>query len=85
MSAAKWEAVGHLVRTEFAHGDEDKRGELVAEVAPGYADKTGLIAAAPELLEVLKLAEKEVGCRMSNTLIRRVYAVMDKATGSASS
>lgn len=54
MSADRWEAVSHLVRTEFAHGDEDKRGLLVAEVAPGFTDRTRLIATAPELLEALR-------------------------------
>lgn len=51
-----WEAVGHLVRVPFAHGDPERRGDLIAECPVHHAANATLIAEAPALLDGLREA-----------------------------
>lgn len=87
-----WEAISNLVRTPFAHGDAELRGELIAECSS--KEHANLIAAAPELLEQLQAMTDAYAAVMKDAglshypealaVVRHARAAIAKATGSAS-
>jgi hypothetical protein len=58
----------------YVNGHRDTR-HAAAELAAAHD------AGRQELVELLRLAEKEVGFRMGNSLIRRIHMAIAKATG----
>lgn len=89
-----WEVCGQFVRTSFRHGEPGAAGLMIADVRFGiwppaqHEANARLIAAAPALLEALKLAreicedaEKDTYMDVPEEVLSQIDAALAQATG----
>lgn len=80
-----WETVGTTVRTPFRHGDPTAIGLEIAECCqhnPSRFADARLIAAAPDLLEVLRNLERVgMSIRADSIIWKDIRAAIAKAEG----